>query len=219
MRDLNTSLSHFGWIPTGRQVIQSVLQKRLPYVKGNCISAAKWSAFQHQYNRQALLNCAEDYEGPLCVKQGSPRSKIQVKCYVAIFSCLVAKEVHLELVSNFTSDAFIAALRGFIERRGECLNLYSDNGKTFVEPHHQLPELRKPSASQAHQSKLREFAKSVPFTWHFIPLHSPHCGGLWEAGVRCMKYHLKRMVGVTAFPFERVSTLMTQNEVRLNFRL
>jgi hypothetical protein len=42
-------------------------------------------------------------------------------------------------------------------------------------------------------------------------------GGLWEAGVRCMKYHLKRLVGVTAITFE-VRTLMTQAQACLNSR-
>jgi len=83
-----------------------------------------------------FLNCAADYAGPLYVKQGSTRSKIQVKCYVATFICLAAKEVRLELVSNCTSDASIAVLRRFIARRGKCLNLYSDNGTTFVASYH-----------------------------------------------------------------------------------
>jgi hypothetical protein len=66
-----------------------------------------------------------------------------VKCYVAIFICLAVKAIHLELVSNLTSDVFIAALRRFIARRGKCLNLYSDNGTTFVGAHHELLTLRK----------------------------------------------------------------------------
>ena len=84
----------------------------------------------------SFLNCVADYAGPLYVKQGSPRSKIQVKCYVSIFICLAAKEARLEMVTNCTSDASIAALRRFIARGGKCLNLYSDNGTTFVASHH-----------------------------------------------------------------------------------
>jgi hypothetical protein len=102
-----------------------------------------------------FVNCGVDYAGPFYVKRGSPRSKVQVKCYVAIFICLAVKAIHLELVSILTSDAFIAALRRFIARRGKCLNLYSDHGPTFVGAHHELQELRKLFASEAHQSNLR----------------------------------------------------------------
>jgi hypothetical protein len=106
------------------------------------------------------------------------------------FSFLVVKAVHLELVSNLTSDAFIAALPRFIARRGKCLDLYSYNGTTFVGAHHELRERRKLFPSEAHQSDLPEFAYSEPFRWAFIPPHSPHFEGLWGTGVSSVKYHL-----------------------------
>jgi len=34
-----------------------------------------------------FLNCGVDYAGQVYVKQGSPRNKIRVKYYVAIFIC------------------------------------------------------------------------------------------------------------------------------------
>ena len=37
-----------------------------------------------------------------------------IKGYVAVFVCLATKTVHLELVSNPTTSAFIATLRRFI---------------------------------------------------------------------------------------------------------
>ncbi|GFW18483.1 uncharacterized protein TNCV_1185101 [Trichonephila clavipes] len=40
--------------------------------------------------------------------------------------------VHIELVSDLTSQAFIAALKRFMARRGKCAKLFSDNGKNFV---------------------------------------------------------------------------------------
>ncbi|GFW18289.1 uncharacterized protein TNCV_4008281 [Trichonephila clavipes] len=42
------------------------------------------------------------------------------------------KTVHIELVSDLTSQAFIAALKTFMARRGKCAKLFSDNGKNFV---------------------------------------------------------------------------------------
>lgn len=42
------------------------------------------------------------------------------------------KAIHLELVSELTTNAFIAAYRQIVSRRGLPQNIYSDNGTNFV---------------------------------------------------------------------------------------
>ncbi len=54
--------------------------------------------------------------------------------------------------------------------------------------------------------------------WHTIPPLSPHFGGLWEAGVRSVKFHLKRVIGNHNLTFEELTTLLTQIEAVLNSR-
>jgi len=103
----------------------------------------------------------------LCQERIS-KSTIQVKWYVAICICPAVKAVQLELVSNLKSGAFIAAPRRFVARRGYCLNLYSDNGATFIGAQHELREPRKLFASESHQSKFPELENSEAFTWHII---------------------------------------------------
>ena len=73
-----------------------------------------------------------DYAGPFLVKYGSVRKSTVVKAYLCIFVSLTVKAVHLELVSDLTSEAFIAALRRFIARRGYPTLLWSDHGTNFV---------------------------------------------------------------------------------------
>ena len=51
-----------------------------------------------------------DYAGPFLLKYGSTRKPTVIKAYVCVFVSLTVKAVHLELASDFTTDAFIAAL-------------------------------------------------------------------------------------------------------------
>lgn len=44
----------------------------------------------------------------------------------------MTRAIHLEVVEDLTSKAFIAALRRFMSRRGRCNTIYSDNGTNFV---------------------------------------------------------------------------------------
>ncbi len=69
-----------------------------------------------------------DYAGPVYIKHGFVRKPTVVKAYICVFVSLSVKAVHLELVSDLSSEAFIACLRRFIARRGKPSLLWSDHG-------------------------------------------------------------------------------------------
>ncbi|XP_076660859.1 uncharacterized protein LOC143364349 [Halictus rubicundus] len=54
--------------------------------------------------------------------------------------------------------------------------------------------------------------------WKFIPPGAPHFGGLWEAAVRSVKHHLRRVVGDHAHTYEELATFLCQVEACLNSR-
>ena len=58
----------------------------------------------------------------------------------SVVICMATKAIHLELVSNLTLEAFIAALKRFIDRRGLIYHFYSDNGSSFVGANRELKE-------------------------------------------------------------------------------
>ncbi|GBO20368.1 hypothetical protein AVEN_135964-1 [Araneus ventricosus] len=66
--------------------------------------------------------------------------------------------------------------------------------------------------------KIEDFIASEGIVWHFNPPATPHFGGLWEAGIKSLKSHLKRVVGNTVLTHEEFSTLVTQVEAVLNSR-
>lgn len=158
-----------------------------------------------------------DYAGPFQIKQGV-RKAVYVKCYVAVFVCMVTRAVHLELVSDMTTSAFIAALQRFVSRRGIVHELHSDNGTNFRGANHELNQLHRLFKQEQESNEIGSFCHSKGIEWHFIPPDAPEFGGLWEAAVKSTKVHLKRIVGNTSLNFEQFATILSQIEAILNSR-
>ena len=72
-----------------------------------------------------------DYAEPISLSLGPPRSKTITKDYIVIFVCFVTKAVHIEVVTSLSTEAFLAALRRFIARRGKPRTICSDNVTNF----------------------------------------------------------------------------------------
>lgn len=72
---------------------------------------------------RAFANSGLDYAGPVQVRMSKGRGNRSSKGYIARFVCFATRAIHLELVSDLTSESFIAAYRRFAGRRGICQNL------------------------------------------------------------------------------------------------
>ncbi|GFT32279.1 integrase catalytic domain-containing protein [Trichonephila clavipes] len=79
-----------------------------------------------------FLHTGIDYCGPFLIRYKHQRKGTYQKIYVAIFVCLASKAVHLEIVSDLTTVAFLATLKCFVARREKCATISSDNAKNFV---------------------------------------------------------------------------------------
>jgi len=82
-----------------------------------------------------------DYAGSLYHKEGTRKNTKLLKCYIALFVCMATKAVHIELVVDLSSEAFLNVLKRFISRRGCPSDIYSDNGLNFVGAERELNEL------------------------------------------------------------------------------
>ncbi|GFX59707.1 DUF1758 domain-containing protein [Trichonephila clavipes] len=87
--------------------------------------------------------CGIDYAGPVSVLKYRGRGA-KTKGYIVIFVCFATKALHLELVSDYTSEIFIAALERFFSRRSTPKHIHSDNGTNFIGDKRKLGELFKP---------------------------------------------------------------------------
>ncbi|KAL6416764.1 hypothetical protein ACFW04_014841 [Cataglyphis niger] len=54
--------------------------------------------------------------------------------------------------------------------------------------------------------------------WRFNPPSAPHFGSLWEAAVKSLKHHLRRVLGESTLTYEEMSTFLTQIESCMNSR-
>lgn len=162
------------------------------------------------HHQRAFTHCGLDLFGYMEVTVGRRREKR----YGVLFTCLTVRAIHIEMVSDLTTDALIMALRRMAARRGWPLYLYSDNGTNLRGADAEI----KKSIMELNQDKLKTEALNYGTTWTFIPPASPHWGGAWERLVRSVKTSLKVVLKERTPRDEVLSTLMTEVEQIVNGR-
>ncbi|KAM0726177.1 hypothetical protein ACS0PU_008258 [Formica fusca] len=208
------------WIPRGRAIVKQQILR--------CVTCVRWRAATPQQLMGSLprdrvtparpfLHTGVDYAGPILMRTTKGRGHRAYKAFISVFVCLSTRAVHLEVVSDYTAEAFLAALRRFTSRRGLCQTLHSDCGTTFVA--HSDTQLRAffVASSPEQRAIVRQLAADR-ITWRFNPPSAPHFGGIWEAAVKSLKHHLRRVLGDATLTYEEMSTLLTQVESCLNSR-
>ncbi|XP_057339370.1 uncharacterized protein LOC130676878 [Microplitis mediator] len=207
------------WIIGGRQPVRSHILKCLVCARHRGVRAQQLMGqlpTQRVTPAPPFSHTGVDYAGPVSIKSWKGRGSRIYKGWICVFVCLTTSAVHVDLVSDYSSSGFIAALRRFIHRRGICTALYSDCGTTFQGAYSELKRLFTQGTQESHA--LLDWATVHQITWHFNPPAAPHMGGKWEAAVKSVKHHLTRTLGESAFTFEELTTLLTQVEGILNSR-
>ncbi|XP_026730254.1 uncharacterized protein LOC113495628 [Trichoplusia ni] len=151
-----------------------------------------------QHHQFPFACTAVDYFGPMQVTIGR---RVE-KRWVALFTCLTTRAVHLELAPSLSASSMIMALRRMAARRGTPRTLFSDNGTNFV----------------GANKELEAAALKKGIKWKFIPPGSPNMGGAWERLVRTVKTALAVVLNERSPPEEVLHTLMTEVEHIVNSR-
>ncbi|XP_063626381.1 uncharacterized protein LOC134797975 [Cydia splendana] len=208
------------WIIKGGSSIRQFYKK--------CITCARYNA---KTNTQLMGNLpvvrvkpsrpflisGVDFAGPITCRMSKGRGAKTYKAYIALFVCMSTKAIHLELVSDMTTEAFIAAFKRFVSRRGHCKELWSDHGTTFVAAEKELLKMWQQGRNEIPEDLLKSLDDRGT-RWRYIPPGAPNFGGLWEAGVKSTKYHLKRIMQDATLTFEEFYTVLSQVEACLNSR-
>ncbi|GFT94671.1 uncharacterized protein TNCV_1990921 [Trichonephila clavipes] len=208
------------WIVGSRKLINKCIRKCLKCNKFKTSTTTPQLMGNLPKHRVTLerpfFSCGIDYAGPVLIKCNKGRGTKSTKGYIALLVCLATKAVHIEAVGDLTTDSFIAALRRFSAHRGAPRHIYSDNGTNVVGARRKLDEIRKLWLSLPTNEAISYYLSKSSIDWHFIPPSSPHFGGIWESGIRSVRFHLKRVLGETILTFEELTTLLTQIEGLLN---
>lgn len=205
------------WILRAKDEVRNITRQCISCFRANPRDVPQYMGdlpSQRVQPAQAFMRTGVDYAGPFLLKTGGPRSTKSTKAYIAVFVCFTTRAIHIELVSDLSTATFIAALTRFCSRRGLCSHLFSDNGTNFIGANAELKRWNKLLQDEA----VNNYCLAKGITWNFIPPRSPHFGGLWEAGVKSIKTHMKRVLGNAHFTYEEMMTTLTQIEAILNSR-
>lgn len=217
---VNSSIRERYWPLRGRNLARIVCHECIRCAKNNPrgLSQVMGSLPSDRVHpSRAFAVTGVNFAGPITMLVNRGRGRKTNKSYIALFVCFSTRAIHLEATSELTSAAFLATLRRFIGRKGRPRKLYSDNATNFVGANRELREIHQFAQAQA-EGNIGEVLSNEGIEWKFIPPFSPHMGGLWEAGVKSCKYHLKRVMGNALFTFEELSTVLIQIEACLNSR-
>ncbi|XP_011689310.1 PREDICTED: uncharacterized protein LOC105450902 [Wasmannia auropunctata] len=206
------------WVPGGRATVRRCIHR--------CPTCVRWRAAAPRplmgdlppprvRASRPFTHTGVDYAGPILLRTTKGRGHKAHKAFLAVFVCLSTRAVHLEVVSDYTTEAFLAAFKRFVSRRGLCSTLYSDQGTNFVGAD---AELRRLFREAGHKGSLVDAVASEGVRWRFNPPAAPHFGGIWEAAVKSTKHHIRRVIGDTTLTYEEMATLLAQIEACLNSR-
>ncbi|XP_058827968.1 uncharacterized protein LOC131687894 [Topomyia yanbarensis] len=149
-----------------------------------------------------------DYLGPLEVMIGRRKEKR----WVAIFTCLAVRAVHLEVVHSLTTESCRMAISRFRSRFGKPNHIFSDNATCFRGTNNEVVKMEKINGECA------ERLASPVTSWHFNPPGTPHMGGIWERMVRSVKDAMRALDDGRKLTDEILSTTLAKVADMINTR-
>lgn len=123
------------WIISGRAAVRRVVNTCGPCSKYRASNPQPFVADLYVARvtlQRPFYNVGMDYGGPFLVKESHRRGAQTYKAYMALFMCMAVKAVHLEIVSDLSTESFLAALDRVTSCRGIPANIYTDCGTNYV---------------------------------------------------------------------------------------
>ena len=206
------------WVINGNSIIRSLISKcvRCRYLRGRTGEQKMADLPQERMSESPPFTYSGvDMFGPFIIKE----RRSEVKRYVALFTCLSSRAIHLETTISMETDSFINALRRFVGRRGDVRSIRSDNGGNFIGAENEL----KKALSELDHEKIRGFLQTEGadwIEWERNPPAASHMGGVWERQIRSVRSILSSLMKTHGHVLndESLRTLMVEAEAIVNSR-
>ncbi len=161
---------------------------------------------------RAFAQTAIDYGGPFITIQG--RGKRRQKRYLAIFTCLATRAVHLEIAYALDTDSFLNAFYRMASRRGLPNEIISNNGGNFVGAEKELKELIR----QLDTRRIQVSTANQAIKGHFNPPYARQFGGAHETMIKAAKRAVHAILSNADIRDEELHTAFVGAEALVNSR-
>ena len=213
VKETLTELRSMFWIIRGRSVVKLIIRQctvclRYEGKPYNIVTPPPLPEFRVR-EQPPFTYTGVDFAGPLHVKEGSDNRTSKV--WICLYTCCVVRAVHLDIVPNLTTSAFLRSFKRFTARRGLPRRLISDNGKTFVA----AAELIKATTID---EEVQGYLAGVGVEWQFNLERAPWWGGFFERMVKSTKRCLRKIVGRAKLNYDELLTAVTEVESIINSR-
>ncbi|KAF1768839.1 hypothetical protein GCK72_000652 [Caenorhabditis remanei] len=205
------------WIQADKQLADSVIRSCIPCQRVNN------KPFEYPFSRTLprfrttpstpFQHVGLDYGGPLNYRLDD--GSCIGKAYVLVYTCLVTRATHLELIPDGTTEMYLLGLRNAFSRRGVPASIYSDNARTFT------------LGAKIISDDVRNYVPSTSFTtflayheinFRYITPLAPWQGGIYERVVGIVKHQLRKEIGKHLEPFFVLTHVIVRVESMLNSR-
>ncbi|GFX28955.1 integrase catalytic domain-containing protein [Trichonephila clavipes] len=156
---------------------------------------------------------------------------VSTNCVSSILSTLLRKNIdqaETKLIRMVQEQVFLAEIKNLQSKGVVSPNSKLRNLNPFIDSDGLLRVGGRLSANKElkrflkliedSDDNLAGFLSAEGIEWKFIPPRAPSFGGLWEASVKSIKYHLKRVVSGSNLTYEEFLTVCIQIEGILKSR-
>ena len=214
----NSSVCRWLWITSGKILCRKVVHSWIKCFRMKATSAHQLMGHLPSPELKSacpFCNHRVDYDGPFLIHRSWKQSRTRVKYYTALFICVVTNAIHIDLVSDLTTELFLGVLCRYISMSGRSHSMYSDNAMSFKGANKVLQKLKILFNSDTLKKMWTTSWEQKMFVCIILP-DSPHLGDLGEAGIKSIWDVMCRVIGNSCLCFEEMSTILTQAEACLN---